>query len=530
MNLIEKIKNIQNRKRIFWIAFGIIIAIGIFFRTYNFHDWLRFNMDQGRDAILIGSVVDGTAPPPLLGSKAGGTEFKLGPMPYYFQIVSARIFGNEPDKMAYPDLFSSILCIPLLFFFLRKYFDSAISLASTALFAISSFAIEYSRFAWNPNSSPFWAMLSLYGIHNVISQKNTRKLLWSIITGIAIGVGVQLHTTLLLFLPTTTILVFGFLFFRKKNLLKYLFVIITLSLFLNTPQFINEYRTNGANINKFFDGINDKQSVSNEKNSKILRNSSCWTESNILILTGYEISDSCEIKTSDKPYELAMFALSAIFIFGGALLGLKYFLKEQDSDKKHFLAILFLYLGIAYAIYMPLANTLLMRFFLMLIFFPFVLLGFWMKFAKEKLPANSVYFIFAPIFIFIAANIFFVSKSFIDLSGYIEGQGGGSVVRNTTLEELEKVSEFIVRNSDGEKDVYIEGNEQYIKKSLKPIKFLASRSGINLLPAEENNAREKHVFYLTNYSQKKEKKLKEKIPPVEYSACGRFIIYLENEE
>lgn len=530
MNLIEKIKNIQNRKRIFWIAFGIIIAIGIFFRTYNFHDWLRFNMDQGRDAILIGSVVDGTAPPPLLGSKAGGTEFKLGPMPYYFQIASAKIFGNEPDKMAYPDLITSILCIPLLFFFLRKYFSNMISLAGTAIFAVSSFAIEYSRFAWNPNSSPFWAMLSLYGMHNVISKKNNRKILWSTITGVAIGISVQLHATLLLFLPITTIFIFGFLLIKKATKFRYFFLIVAISLFLNVPQFINEYRTGGENINRFFDGIHNKKSNPDDNLIKnILHDSSCWIESNATILTGYIISDSCAIKKSDRVSELITFILSAFFILTGLLLGLKYFLHEQDENKKSFLAILFLYMGIAYIIYVPLAYTIFIRFFLLLIFFPFILLGFWIKFLEETLDKKAFTSLaLILISMLIAANIFFVYKSFSELAGFQKGRGGGKIAFNTTLKELEGIAQFIVDNSAGEKEVFIKGNKQYIKKILKPTKFLVSKSDINLSTDEENNYEQQQVFYLTNFSENKKKKLEEKkdTTKIKYGAYGRFLIYL----
>ncbi len=137
----------------------MVLIAGIFLRTWHHHDWLRFNADQGRDAQIVSSVIDGSAPLPLLGPKAGGTQFRLGPAFYYFEIAAAKIFGNIPDKMAYPDLFTGILCIPLFFFFLRKYFEKYTALSLTAIFAVSAYAIRYSRFGWNPNSAPFWTIL-----------------------------------------------------------------------------------------------------------------------------------------------------------------------------------------------------------------------------------------------------------------------------------------------------------------------------------------------------------------------------------
>ena len=91
----------------------------------------------------------------LLGPKAGGTQFRLGPVFYYFEIVSAKIFGNAPDKMAYPDLFTGILCIPLLFFFLRKYFEKYAVLSLTAIFAVSTYAIFYARFGLESEFNAF---------------------------------------------------------------------------------------------------------------------------------------------------------------------------------------------------------------------------------------------------------------------------------------------------------------------------------------------------------------------------------------
>src|SRR3989339_797357 len=146
-------------------SFGILLAIilvGIFLRTYNFHDFLRFNADQSRDAAVINNALEGKEALPLLGPKAGGTDFRLGPAFYYFNYASGLVFGGNPDKLAYPDLLFSILAIPLFYVFSRRYFGKNISLAVAFLFAISLFTVRYSRFSWNPNSTPFFTMLFLY--------------------------------------------------------------------------------------------------------------------------------------------------------------------------------------------------------------------------------------------------------------------------------------------------------------------------------------------------------------------------------
>ena len=113
------------------MALGSIFVNRYFLRTYNFHDWLKFSNDQARDAFISSQAADKETAWPLVGpymSYSGDGDhveensFHLGPIYYYFQIVSAKIFGNYADKLAYPDVFFGVLSILLLYAFLRIYF------------------------------------------------------------------------------------------------------------------------------------------------------------------------------------------------------------------------------------------------------------------------------------------------------------------------------------------------------------------------------------------------------------------------
>lgn len=499
-----------------WILFAII-AIGIFPRVYQFHDYLRFNADQGRDAILVSAVVENKTAWPLLGPKAGGTEFRLGPAFYYFEIISAKIFGNYPDIMAYPDLLTSILCIPLLFFFLHKYFDIKISLAMTVLFAISLYAITYSRFAWNPNSTPFWSILTLYALHEVIAKKVNKKIFWAVIAGIAIGIGAQLHTTLLLFLPLTTIILFGFLTIKKIPVTKYFFVIVSIAILLNIPQLLNEYQTGGKNKQAFFGGIKTKQ----EKNSfleKIFRDTSCLTQGNIDILTGYEISDKCVLNTNNTA-NLSVFVFGLVFLLGGIAIGLKYFRQEKDFNKKIFLTLIFVYMVVAYIIFISLAYEISMRFYLILIFMPFLLLGFWLRFIREKLSKHLArdLMIFI-ILIFAGSNIYAVVKYFNAYVKYETGQVDGGQINYVMLGEMEGVAKYIIANANGARNVYITGNQQYLFKAIKPIEYLTEKSNIKTLPLRKKDEKQFPLFILDSLKSASDKA----------SLFGRFSIEVKN--
>ena len=57
-------KNILKRvPKHLWILSAIIL-VGIFLRTYNFHDWLDFGSDQAKDAAIVSAVVENKAPWP----------------------------------------------------------------------------------------------------------------------------------------------------------------------------------------------------------------------------------------------------------------------------------------------------------------------------------------------------------------------------------------------------------------------------------------------------------------------------------
>jgi 4-amino-4-deoxy-L-arabinose transferase-like glycosyltransferase len=187
------------------IILGVILFVAIFLRTYHFHEWLHFGSDQVRDLVLVEGVVEHGNPWPTLGADASNTHFKLGPVYHYFQIISLMLFGVSAPAMAYPDVFFSLLSIPLFFVLLRKCFEENLALALTLLYAFSYYSIEFSRFAWNSNPLPFFVALFLLAFLHFLEEREKTPLAWSVLLGIAIGVGIQLHTLLLLLFPSCPI-------------------------------------------------------------------------------------------------------------------------------------------------------------------------------------------------------------------------------------------------------------------------------------------------------------------------------------
>ncbi len=211
----------------------VIMLLAIFVRGWMFSDLLTFKMDQARDIKLVEEAykvgggkmtLEGLGELPLLGPRAAKTYLRLGPISYYFEYVALLIFGDKPWAMAMPDFIFSILTIPLFYYFLRQAFGKKISLLTTMLFAASFFLVQYGRFAWNPNSIPFWSLVYFLGLYKLVecqmsNVKCYKSGKWLLVVAMGYGVASQLHFTAALAYPLIGVLfVFGGLFLQSQNL------------------------------------------------------------------------------------------------------------------------------------------------------------------------------------------------------------------------------------------------------------------------------------------------------------------------
>ncbi len=510
----------KEKKWLIMICIGVF-SVGIFLRTYQFHDFLRFNADQSRDAGVVGDYIDGASPLPLLGPKAGGTDFRVGPIFYYFQIASAKIFGNEPDVVAYPDLLFSLLVMPLLFFFLRKYFDVRTSLLLTALFAVSLYAVKYSRFAWNPNSLPFWSILFLFSLHEIATAKGVVKKKWAVFAGIALGVGVQLHTLSLIFFPIISVLVFGSLFFQKKMQWQLFFITIGIALLLNTGQIISEIQTGGANTTAFFHGIGTKEKKGGGMANNVLKDIACYTQANAYILSSYDSDDGCRLKSVRKGWNLPVFLVGLIFFIGGIWLALRAFRREQDISRKYFLGIVFAYLALSFFVLLPFSYEISMRFFLAMIFMPFIFLGLWIEYALEKCPKYAEYMVMILVFALMILNLSASFRSFSISKSYLTDSNEG--MDNMMLREVELASAFVISHAFGADTIAIDGDQKYLFKGLKSMNYFTSRSGIRLVEKTKKTDPSSPVFLIENTKHTDDILKHREIG--EFLSFGRFTIF-----
>lgn len=466
------------------LALGVAVAVGIIARSYEFHDWLRFSPDQARDALVAFEMTKGDIP--LLGPVAGGTEFRLGPITHYFSYLSGILFGFSPSSLAFPDLLFSVLAIPLIFIMVSRMFGRKVGIVAAFLVALSGFMIRYGRFAWNPNSMPFFATLFVLAGQAFFDPDAKRRYLLAVLFGVALGVGVQLHTFLLVLLPLLTIAMLSFLSFRRALSSKMAGIALGVALVLNIPQFISEFQTGFANTNAFFDGASRETESARTYLERTGRDALCHVRANAFILAPFGHSDDCNRFVSTvkrKPWQDPVDSLHAILeiLFTGGGIGLLGFFawRETDARKRILFLSVLVYSVSMFLLIIPVANEIAMRYFLASAFVPFVLLGAWGAFLRDRGRVGWILFlVFAAGLL--AANVAFLKREY-DLFATGKVSDGDVAI----LGEIEPLSDFLSDRIDSGETAYLLGMRSYRKRFHKSFAYPLEREGKTLLRWED---------------------------------------------
>lgn len=138
----------------------LLFILSIFLRTFRLPEFIAYHQDQVRDLTYIAKVFQ-EHEVILLGPKASVGNFYLAPLWYYLMSV-AYFFSKSPLAPALMVAVLNSLATIFIYFFVRDFFSKKLAIYASLLYAVSPFSIEYSRFAWNPNPIPLFAIISIY--------------------------------------------------------------------------------------------------------------------------------------------------------------------------------------------------------------------------------------------------------------------------------------------------------------------------------------------------------------------------------
>lgn len=405
-SFLKKIKS----KKIELVIFTIIIATGIFLRSYNFSDWLHFELDQAYDFNVVSPAVEnGMGNLPLLGTNVGAGTLRLGPAFYYMEYVSAKIFGNTPQGHAMLTLLLNIAALPFFYLLCRRYFSKIISLGLLAIFSVSFYSVMYSRFSWSPNVLPFLIIFSFYALLRSVSSKEKHPSRWFLICAAAIAITSQIHLNSFLVIPPAALLFIAIK--RPRFNWKVWLSALAIIFIIYSPVVLNDIKTHGQNFEDFkkkFQKISTKKALPIETTAQTIEYNAyeyffintANDQINGTILKDFGFScDSCHKNLSIKISSIIFFLLAL------AILLVNIF-KEKNEERKNFLLLAILWFSFSFYLFFTIAEGYEMypRFFLIVSPLAIIFYGFIFSAILPKKTSLKIAIFLTVIIILIFTN------------------------------------------------------------------------------------------------------------------------------
>lgn len=191
----------------YWLII-LIWIIGLFLRCYNQTDLLGFYYDQGRDAKMAQDIISGYNFP-AIGPTTGIAGLFLGPFWFYLIVPGYFLGQGNPAIAAYFISFLESLTIPLIYYFVKKYWNPKTAYVASILWSLSHYLIRSSRWFSNPSSLPTFVLIAMILLIKIVKDKHYKLLPY---LALIIGLSLQLEAaSAIFFIPI--ILVFGLINF-----------------------------------------------------------------------------------------------------------------------------------------------------------------------------------------------------------------------------------------------------------------------------------------------------------------------------
>lgn len=162
------------------ILLFVLICIAAVLRFYRIDKLDFFTYDQARDAIYVKRIiVDHKLR--LLGTQTSMPGMFLPPFYYYSVAPILWLFKLNPIGIDIYSAFFGVLTVPLIFFVSNKIFGKPAGIFSALLVCVSPLMVELTRRAWNPNTLPFFILISFYFLYKYFTEKKFVDLLLSFV-------------------------------------------------------------------------------------------------------------------------------------------------------------------------------------------------------------------------------------------------------------------------------------------------------------------------------------------------------------
>ncbi len=210
----QKLAKIIKKDPLFSSLVLLIIAIAIFFRTYNYLDRIYLIADNSRDVQIATYAKDHLLVPPI-GQFSSAGPFFYGPWYYWFlEAVSLIPFGLLTHWLAITTIY--FLFIYLIYWVGSKIENKWLGLLCAAFAAISPAQINFSTSVWNPAIIPILTLTTIILLFKFVQRG---KPIYILLLSFVCSLAFTIHFQSILILPTILVALFS-----QKTKLKVFFL------------------------------------------------------------------------------------------------------------------------------------------------------------------------------------------------------------------------------------------------------------------------------------------------------------------
>lgn len=227
-------------KREFLILY-LIVLVGAFLRLQGvFTNSFAFTYDVGRDMLALWNIAY-LHKITLIGATTGLPGVFYGPWWYFMLAPFFILFSGNPQGIALVMAAVGVLTIFLGFFLGRKIGGYLLGIIFASILSVSPVMVSLSAQIWNPNTAPFFAILSLVVLFRIFEETKKEKQKYYFLLGLILSLIIDLQIVFGLLL-TIGIFLSVLVIVNKKIRLKEILFFILGGLIIFAPRIFFELR------------------------------------------------------------------------------------------------------------------------------------------------------------------------------------------------------------------------------------------------------------------------------------------------
>ncbi|MDW8145867.1 MAG: glycosyltransferase family 39 protein [Roseiflexaceae bacterium] len=448
------------------IYLGLVLLVSGVLRL-GFLSMMEFRHDSAYWALEGYRILQGNYYP-LIGQQVGSVQSPLynGPALSYITAAIFAVFGYQPIAVAAFIALLNVLGVYIVYLLGNCLYSRNVGLILATLASVSPWMVLYGRMFWPQSLFPFLIPLAFLFL---IRALETDKIVYYVLFGVLLGLGVQLHLSVLALVGTG----FLVLLIYSKTRLKSLVYAPSIALGY-IPNIIYDLTSNFVHIR----GIVSLPSIHSTDEPRVVHFAkTIWNFTNVLSGQGMWVSKLSKSQylpsvidwTQGILYSL-IFTACLILIFYNAIRYTEGSWRNVRISYKDAVVLLFLLLPLAYLFFSE--SPIQRHYFLFLYPMPLLVIArgleLWrLQFSPKYGISKANLFVFAIIPILCSLNLVTLGYGYHFLE-----KTGGQGEYGTVLSDKQRVVNYIIEHSGGQYKVDLDGVQE-----LLPYVFLFQARG-----------------------------------------------------